>query len=643
MNGKAIYFKRKLRELGDRLFGGWSLKNVLLTGTHDPNCLLSRLLPGWAAVTARVIGWISLPFYPLFCLFVMDYMNYRKLDKLQHYLEEFPAHFRFECLVVLVLFGLLLLLLRRGAAAAGVMGALSLICGYVNYMKVSLNGDYFHPRDISMVTQAGDLVGFMSGSVPKWFFIGAAVLAVWALYLALAGTNLPLRWTVRWPALAVCAAMIVSGFSTSEKSNAILGKYGMTFFDAALQSSNYTANGFVGAFTINVLMAADVRQPEGYTQEQVEALMEGYRGTETAGPEYDVIVVLSESFFDARTLPGVSFSENPLPRYDELLTREDVYSGYIYTTAAGGGTVRPEFEILTGLSSDYLHDAASPYELVDDYVESFVSNYRDAGYRTVAIHPYNKKFYRRSVAYPYLGFDEFLGQEDVEALVETEYKRGLVSDDTTLRAIEYELEHAEGPVFIEAITMQNHQPFNRLPEEDIQIRVTSDALDRDTLDAVTTYTQGLADADKMLGDLADYIAGRERPTLVLFYGDHIPTLGNVYEETGFYGEEGTPQRLQKRYSTPFVMVTNTGAVSSLLKEHQDNRISTYYLLEIAAEMTGFRQTPYMRLLADWFPRVPAYNLRIGFEVTEDIAAFARMQELITYDRLMGRRWSVAGG
>lgn len=637
MNGKVIYYKRRLRELAGKVFGkDW--KSALFTPSHAPDCLLSRLLPRWAAVSLRVVGWISLPFYPVFCLFFLDYMNFQKLEKMREFWAEHPLSARFEVLVVLALFLGLLLLLRRGAAAAGTFGAVSLIFGYINYMKVNLNGDYFQPRDFTMVNQVGELTQFISGSLPRWFYLGAVVIVLWTLWLALCGVNLPVRWTVRFPVLIAGILAVCSTFSTMERSNAFLARYNMTFFDAALQSSNYRANGFVGAFTVNLLMNR-MEPPEGYSREAVEALLEGREGVRQTGEDYDVIVVLSESFFDVRTLPGVTFSENPLPRYDELLTRAGAFSGTMYSSASRGGTVRPEFEILSGLSTDYLHDVASPYELVDAPLETYVSNYKDAGYATVAIHPYIGSFYRRDKAYPFLGFDEFLDREGVGRIVDLRYERGLVTDETTLAAIEYELEHADRPIFIEAITMENHQPYTKLPEDKIAITVTAPGLDEASLDAVTTYTQGLVDADRMLGELVDYIDSRERPTVLLFYGDHIPNLVNTYDQTGIIG--GDPvEELMYVFSTPFLIYTNTAARSGLLPGPRDNQISTYYLLEVVAEMTGFTQTPYMRLLADLYTRVPFYNTRLwSIELTEDVAELRRLQELITYDRLMGERWS----
>ncbi|MBQ2058069.1 MAG: hypothetical protein II490_05465, partial [Oscillospiraceae bacterium] len=94
------------------------------------------------------------------------------------------------------------------------------------------------------------------------------------------------------------------------------------------------------------------------------------------------------------------------------------------------------------------------------------------------------------------------------------------------------------------------------------------------------------------------------------------------------------------YSGPFIIYSNTGAESHMLTSKKDNKVSSYYLLEIIAEMTGSAETPYMQLLADYYEKVPYYHVRLDVPETEDIKALKHMHELISYDRIMGERYSV---
>ena len=594
----------------------------------------------------QVPGWITVPFFPLFCLFVMDYMNYQaNLALVQNFWTKHPGSARFEAIVVLFLFSILTLLLRRIWLSAGVFGLLSCICAYVNYTKAALNGDNFYPQDLAMVTQSKGLTSFISGSVPRYFVVGIAAILIWVTFFWFIRIALPRFFFWRWSLAALMVVSLFPNICTTTKSEMLLNRFGMSTNDSALQSSNYTANGFLGAFTVN-LLSMQITPPAGYSQTAVQELLAPYASVPAAsGAEvFDVILVLSESFFDARTLPGVTFSENPLTNYDRLLTDEHCFSGMLYTTAMGGGTVRPEFGILTGLTTDYLPNVTTPYWYVTRSFPNYISNYKAAGYKTIALHPYDPKFYSRESAYPLIGFDEFYSEADMYERTPVMVSRGYVSDYSTTQVMMDLVDAQTQPTFLFTITMQNHQPYNPLPPEDIHIQVDCSALTELSYSALTTYVQGLHDADQMLGTLTNWIDQRERPTALVFFGDHLPTLGPnflAYDETGFVdtsdGTEG--EERQRLYSTPFLIYSNRELELGMFSSRTGNTISDYNLLNALAMSTGMSRTPYMELLADFYETIPYYNVRLTIPETPEIAPFTRAMKLITYDRVLGHLWS----
>ena len=595
----------------------------------------------------QVLGWTAALFFPFLCLLLMEYMNYAgQWEALAGLWEKHPGSVLFSCCVVWLLYLLAALLLGRLWPAALLLGAASVSCAFVNYTKAALNGDNFYPQDLGMLSQAGQLTSFLSGQTPPLFWPGAALLLGLVLLLLAARLRLPLPPFARWSAAGLLVLAVHLSVCTPQAVEGLLGRFGMSSFDSALQSSNYSANGFVGAFTLNVLNMR-IMPPAGYSQEEMEQLLENYvpRSADPESPLFDVVVVLSESFFDPRTLPGVTFSQNPLVNYDRLLEDPDCWSGMLYTTAVGGGTVRPEFALLTGLTTDYLPNVTTPYWYVTGELTSYVSHYRQAGYTTLALHPYDTKFYSRSSAYPLLGFDAFYGQDEIGALAELSWKRNYISDQTVSQAIQTLADGSQEPVFLFAITMENHQPYAALDPSEISIQVEAPALSQESLTALTTYTQGLYDADRMLGELAAWIDSRERPTVLLFFGDHLPTLGAnhlAYNESGFVntGDGFTPEELDKLYSTPFLLYSNRELSPGLLTGQRDNQISDYNLLNSILRSTGMSTTPYMELLADFRRTVPYYNIRLELPETEETAFFTRAMELVTYDRLLGEGWTM---
>lgn len=344
----------------------------------------------------------------------------------------------------------------------------------------------------------------------------------------------------------------------------------------------------------------------------------------------------------------MAFSEDPLKNYDEIRERENCFYGTMYTDVLGGGTVHPEFHILSGLTMTFLPTGASPYSYVREDIDTYITNYKDVGYKTTAIHLFDTSFYQRNQAYSHIGFDEFIGFEELTEEINPTYTRGYVTDETTEQAVEYYMDQntEDGtPSVVFAITIENHQSYGENPDNTIE--VTSDLFEDndDIAVAVNTYTQGLKDADQMLGDLVSYIDERERPTVLLFYGDHKPSLGRIhtiFESAGYYDSTYFSMENRKKiYSAPFLIYSNRNLDEGLLEYGVNNEISDYHLLNSVAVSTGFQQTAYMHFLEDMYDTLPYYNICLGMD--EDLTAeqrdYVKKMNLISYDRICGKRYS----
>ena len=591
----------------------------------------------------RILALISLPFFALFCFFVLEYMNFgADLHRTMEFFSTRPPAV-FGAIVMLTLFLLLLLLFRKAFIATGILGFFSLLVAYINYVKVLSNGDHFFPRDIGMVSNTPYLLSFISADLPGWYFLAVFTILLWTLFLWYTKAQLRLSWKFRLPSALLIALAVIFTFSSPTRTEEALGRFEMGLFSAHFQLTNYMQNGFVGAFSINII-AMNVERPADYSEENIIALLDDFTHTQANEPYFDVILVLSESFFDVRML-DVSFSENPLPNFDRLIETEGTVSGLTYVNALFGGTIRPEFEILSGLSTDFLPGGSIPYELLRRPMPTFVSHYRDFGYHTAAIHPFRSRFYNRDVAYPMLGFNEFLGYEHLAERFQLDYVGAFVSDESLIEPTTYFLDNTDDPLFLFIITMQGHQPFDPLSPDELHIEVTSDSLSPDTLETVTSFARDAHDADRFLGFLADTIDARERPTVLLFFGDHLPNLGAnhvAFVESGLLANAEaahTPEGRHMLFSTPFLIYANRPLNLGIFDDYTDNHISIYYLFPALALMTDFHRTPFMDLLLDHHARVPFHNERLMMEETDDILRLMHMHRLMTYDRLVGNLYS----
>lgn len=576
-------------------------------------------------------------------------MNYRKVRLVFDLWSRNIGAFILGYIVLIIISAILLLLTRKLWIYAVSFGALSVILGIINCVKLAVNGDYFFPWDVSMAGNMGELISFARFDLPPYTWLLIPVIAIACVIYALSGAQIPVKWYFRVPgAVALCVIFVVF-YNIPKTTERILNKLNMSFNDSILQASNYYANGFVNAFTINCL-AMKVVAPEGYSQQSITEYLGGYTDTpaqpdksEESSKSPDVIVILSEAFFDITTLKNTEFSQEPIQQFKTIAARENAYAGELVTSALGGGTVRTEFEILTGLTVDYLVNGTSPYLYVTDDIETYVSNYKDQGYFTKGIHTYNGDFYMRNTAYPHLGFDEFVSEDELKLRDDSSWRRSYLTDDTLVNEIIDTLEeHTDTPNFIFAITMENHQSYGKTEPEDIVVEVKNDKLDSKILDSVTTYTQGAYYADAALGKLADYIDSREKETVILFFGDHLPTLGSnqsAYSQAGNV-DPSDGYDLDERmflYSTPFLFYANYDIDYSRLGGQ--SHISTYYMLSLLADMTGTKTTPFMRYLNDKYKSAPYFNVRVQNPLSDAGKDFINSLKLITYDRVRGAGYS----
>ncbi len=592
----------------------------------------------------KIVSFCCLPVYVYLCIVFLEYLNYGTVHSMMGYWGTDLPRVLFSMLVMSLISVILLAICRKLWIYAVVFAVPVVLAGITNCVKTAANGDHFVPWDITMAGKLGDLVGFAKFNLPFYTLPLLLVIACFCVMFALSRAEIPVKWYIRLPAAAAIASLFIICYNLPSFSEKLLTKFKLTLNDSIIQSTNYRKNGFVNAFTINCL-ALKVVPPEGYSQQTVERLIENYKGSAQSGKSPDIIVVLSEAFFDVRTLEGTSFSKNPLENFDNIAARKNAYTGKMYTTAYGGGTVRTEFEVLTGLTIDYLINGTSPYLYITQPTESAVSVLKSQGYATTAVHSYDKTFYMRNDAYPDIGFDEFIAEDSMRDREDLSRWRGYISDDTLVNVMTETLDaKKDKPNFMFAITMENHGLYDeKLPEDKIDIEVKSDRLSPDILDAVTTYTQGVSHADAALGKLVDYIDSRERDTLLLFFGDHLPALGSyyaAYDQSGnIDGDDGIDEEeLKFIYSAPFMFYANYDVDYSVLGENHD--VSTYYLMPLMAKIAGTGTTPYMEYLLDNFQSLPYCNVRLQMELNEPQKEYINSLKLLTYDRVKGKRYSL---
>jgi len=254
----------------------------------------------------------------------------------------------------------------------------------------------------------------------------------------------------------------------------------------------------------------------------------------------DIIFWLAESFFDPGIIEEVETC-GYLPTFCNL--RNNSLQSSLQVPTFGGNTTRTEFEVLTGVPFMSLGTENYPYlSVVHDKISSIPWSLKSLGYQNTVIHPNRDGMWQRDRAMPLLGFDDFISRKH---FIRPETDGVWPSDAELSRRVIQELQSDEVPQFILAISMEGHGPFPKRNVLDTQRRDSIEppfAMSDKSVTEWREYIYHAENASKAISELKHFVEQRKRPTLVVFFGDHLPSLPNVFREVKFSNGQSAPQQ-----------------------------------------------------------------------------------------------------
>ena len=357
----------------------------------------------------------------------------------------------------------------------------------------------------------------------------------------------------------------------------------------------------INGFYINFLTSirdAIIREPENYSPAAMEKMAQEYalsNGTGNAAKP-DIIVIMSESFSDFRIFGDNFNTDIPVTPYFDSL-QENTIRGYAYTSAYGGHTANSEFEVLTGLTMGLLPVGSTPYQqYISNDVFSLPWLLRQYGYDAFSTHPYYENGWARKTTYPFIGFEEstFLDAYPQENLI-----REFVSDQEMFEYVLQELEEDKGslPRFIFGITMQNHGGYNYAGPNYTQ-HVQLEGYEQE-YPWTEQYLSLLHESDKALEYLLTNLESREKDTVVLFFGDHFPSVETAIFQQIHGGTFDTLDEQLLQYKVPFLIWANYDIEEQTVAQTGLNYLSRY-LLEVA----DLELSPYHNFLKEMESVIP---------------------------------------
>lgn len=294
-------------------------------------------------------------------------------------------------------------------------------------------------------------------------------------------------------------------------------------------AQGYKDYGFVYAFSSGVVDRG-MSKPKGYNEEVIAAIQEAVESekavttiTSENGP--NIITVLLESFVDPYEYNFMTYSQDPTPFFHYL--EDNFTSGYMQTPVVGAGTANAEFEILTGMKLQYFGTGEYPYKTIikETDCESVAAVMKSLGYGTHAVHNNGGKFYSRDNAFSMMGFDSFTSKEMMN-ITDFTPTDDWAEDSILAEEIIKTLTSTENqPDLTYGITVGSHGVY---AEEEVlenpYCEVYGLESEADT-NKWTYYMHQINKTDQFMQDLCAGLNALDEDTIVVFWGDHLPTMG----------------------------------------------------------------------------------------------------------------------
>jgi len=464
--------------------------------------------------------------------FAIESMSRHSVVACVKHIADSPLVFFYNSLIIMLTLSFSLLF-RRRVFGVVLLSAPWLICGLVNSVVLTYRVTPLGAIDFQIVKLSLILMYLTKPQrILLYCAIGIFVTAIVALWIVGPKISGKVQYgRTAASIVGICAAVAVMT-AVAHNISAVSTDFGNLV-------GAYNNYGFVYCFSSSVLDTG-INKPEDYGEQKTAEILSRFPETNNTDGKLkpDVILIQLESFLDPKTIKGMTFSDDPAPIHTYL--REHFSGGLLSVPSFGGGTANTEFEVLTGINMDNFGPGEYPYKtiMLEETCESIAFNLKANGYSTHAIHNHTGNFYDRDKVYPRMGFDSFQSKEYMYDFETTPYGwcKDKVLTEEIMKALTYTDEEKgitdENPRFVWTVSVQGHGAFPSEPimGSDNVIQIESENFTEQELCALEYYINQVWEMDMFLGSLISALEARERPTLLIAYGDHLPSIGLTAED-----------------------------------------------------------------------------------------------------------------
>ncbi len=475
---------------------------------------------------SKVLGnpWVRLGLLALLLNFINECLSRHSFIKGIIYFGSHPLAFLFNSFMIFFTLSIAMLFKKR-VFATFFISALWFGLGVTNFVIRSSRKSPFAASDFRNLTEGLKVIQIYY-TIPQIVILCLVIAALVACIIFIAIRTPKVKQKINY---LLSALVIAVSFGMIMIINYVSNATGLIPRQFGNLVRAYDTYGFGYMFSCS-LFRNGVSKPKDYSPGKVNDVVDSVENNDKNNNDNDkndidkpnIIFLQLESFFDATNVKGLEFSEDPIPNIRKLY--EKFPGGYLSVPSFGAGTANTEFETMTGMNLDDFGPGEYPYKTVlqSTACESicyYLSNY---GYTTTALHDNTGGFYDRNRVFSRLGFDSFVSIEYIEKYEKNPI--GWVKDKCLTDEIVGILDSTGTPDYIYTISVQGHGDY---PENtdglDLPIKVTNNDVTGNP-NGFEYYVNQTYEMDAFVAELIDALSKRDEKTILVIYGDHLPTF-----------------------------------------------------------------------------------------------------------------------
>lgn len=491
--------------------------------------------------------------------FVIEAISRHSVVAAWDYMTGTPMVFLYNAFMIFVTFSIVYLFKRR-IFVRMIIGAIWVILGIANGYILLKRVTPFNAQDLKIAGDGIALINnYCNGFEVVVIAVGAVALLIWLISMWRRGG----QYAGKIHHIAALIGIIVCGVLYTFVTNIAIDKRVVSTYFGNIAFA-YEDYGLPYCFSAS-LFNTGISEPNGYTKKAMAKIDKDGELNQTATSRSsdelpNIIVVQLESYFDVANAEFFTTSEDACPNLHNLY--QNYSNGYFKVPSVGAGTANTEFEVLTGMNLRYFGPGEYPYKTYSKKhpTESAATALASLGYGTHALHDNTGNFYSRANVFNNMGFDTFTSKEFMNVLQTTE--NGWAKDEILTHHIMETMDTTKQEDFVFTVSVQGHGNY---PETQVieNPKIKVEGIEDEALkNKWEYYVNQVYEMDQFVGDLIKAVEERNEPSVVVFYGDHLPTMGLKAEDL----------KSRYLYNTNYVIWDNIG-----LQKH-DKNIPAYQLM-----------------------------------------------------------------